>query len=914
MAGTRVGTRLRETAEGQRLFSEPSVKLNRWRKWGPYLSERQWGTVREDYSADGSAWEFFPHDHARSRAYRWGEDGIGGICDNHQILCFALALWNGQDDILKERLFGLTGNEGNHGEDVKEVYHYVDSTPTHSYMTFLYRYTQKKFPYAKLVHARRNEEKDRNRFEYELLDTGAFDEDRYFDIELIYAKQSEEDIIIQITAFNRGKQRAPLTILPTLWFRNLWSWGLLGKTKPTIEKVDDLCIKAHSDEREFKDMFLYIDSADEVIFCNNETNLARFNWGSNEGIPKKDGINDYIVSGGLVQNIDRSFGTRAAFRCEFEIDAKKSQSVRLRLSKTRQAAPFTDATDILTSRRNECDEFYQQLFAGKNLSNEKKSVARQALAGMLWSKQFYHYIVEDWLKGDPHTPKPPDSRKKGRNSQWKTLYNEDIVSMPDKWEYPWFATWDLAFHTVTFAHIDPDFAKHQLRLFTCEWYMHPAGQLPAYEWNFNDVNPPVHAWAVWRVFQLERDLYGTTDLNFLTRVYNKLLLYFTWWINRKDAEGNNLFEGGFLGLDNISALDRSNLNLKGNVSLEQSDGTAWMGIFCLHMLKISIELGKANVDPKSTRGNTYADMAYKFFQHFLLITNAFNSLELWDDVDGFYYDSLKVSRSTVAGDTTGLSDPVYFKMKLRSMVGLLPIVAVEQIPAADLAMGSTDFADRVDWFVRNRPDLTANQNIYLDRENGDLYLSLVGPERLKRIMMKVVDPEEFLSDFGIRSLSAIHGEGKQPYVMEKALLTNDGQRIQPKVTYQPAESDTGMFGGNSNWRGPIWMPVNYLLVDALKKHAAYYYSTLMIEFPKGSGNRCALSVISTDITRRLIAIFLSDNGWRPVYGGTTKFQQDGNWKDYILFYEYFHGDNGAGIGASHQTGWTGLIVNLLLEQ
>ena len=914
MANEPVGVRLKETAEGKRLFYEPSVQLNQWRKWGPYLSERQWGTVREDYSDNGAAWEFFSHDHARSRAYRWGEDGIGGICDNHQILCFALGMWNGVDDILKERLFGLTGNEGNHGEDVKEVYHYVDSTPTHSYMRFLYRYPQGKFPYADLATAQRNRDKDRNQFEYELLDTGVFDENRYFDIEVTYAKQSEEDIVIQITAHNRGAQRAPLAILPTLWFRNLWSWGLPGKTRPVIEKLSDTCVRAHSDERQFGDMYLYIDGADELLFCNNETNMERFHWGSNHGTPKKDAINNYITQKGGSYNLDPDMGTRASFHCRLEIDGGASHRVTLRLSRTEQDNPFHAVQGIVDQRHAECDAYYEELFRGKNLDDERKSISRQAFAGMLWSKQFYHYVVEDWLNGDPLPPRPPESRKSSRNAGWKTLYNEDIISMPDKWEYPWFATWDLAFHTVTFAHIDPDFAKHQLRLFTCEWFMHPLGQLPAYEWNFNDVNPPVHAWATWRVYEMERELFGVADSTFLTRVFSKLLLYFTWWVNRKDAEGNNLFEGGFLGLDNISAIDRSNLNLVGNETLEQADGTAWMGIFCLNMLRISVELGTLNATPATGRGNTYSDLAYKFFQHFLLIANAFNTLGLWDEDDDFYYDMLRVPRSTIKNYPGNPSGFETIPLRIRSMVGLLPLAAVEQIPQIGRLMGSTDFRDRVNWFVNHRPDLTRNQNIYLDASNDNLYLSLVGPERMKRILARMVDPNEFFSDFGIRSLSAAHAWDRQPFKMPYELYIEGGGTIQPEVKYLPAESDTGMFGGNSNWRGPVWMPVNYLLVDALQKHQAYYQSKITIEFPIGSGQQCELSVIAREIARRLVAIFLSRNGQRPVYGGTMKFQNDDNWKDFILFYEYFHGDNGAGIGASHQTGWTGLVANLILEQ
>lgn len=913
MSNNSIGTRIKNTAEGTRLFSEPSVRLNPWRKWGPYVSERQWGTVREDYSEDGAAWEFFPHDHARSRAYRWGEDGIGGICDRHQILCFALSLWNGRDSILKERLFGLTGNEGNHGEDVKEVYHYLDSTPTHSYMKYLYRYTQSEYPYAQLVNDARNIAKDRNQSEYELIDTGVFDQNRYFDVELEYAKQADEDLIIKINVINRSADKASLTVLPTLWFRNNWSWGIPGKTEPSIEKIDAHCVRAHSDERGFGDMFLQVDGANEVLFCDNETNLERFNWGSNQGRPKKDGINDYVVSSGAVQSIDRNRGTRSAFKCDLEIDGGAAASITLRLSKQQQSSPFVDAEQNIALRRTECDDFYTEVFRDRIHGDDKKSIARQAFAGMLWGKQFYHYIVEDWLNGDSTQPKPPDARKSGRNAEWKTLYNEDIISMPDKWEYPWFATWDLAFHTVTLAQIDPDFSKHQLRLFTCEWYMHPNGQLPAYEWNFNDVNPPVHAWATWRVFQMERDLYGVADFNFLTRVYSKLLLYFTWWTNRKDAEGNNLFEGGFLGLDNISALDRSNLKLKGGAVLEQSDGTTWMGIFCLNMLKISIELGKANIKSEVVRGSTYSDLSYKFFQHFLLIANAFNTLHLWNEEDGFYYDFLKVGRETVAGDTYGLSDPVSFQMKLRSMVGLLPIVATEKIPVADLELITSDFRDRVMWFLDNRPDLTKNRNIHLDTQNGDLYLSLVSPSRLTRIMERMSDPEEFLSDFGIRSLSKVHAWDRSPYKLERALLTEDGNRIQPEVKYCPAESDTGMFGGNSNWRGPIWLPVNYLVIESLKMQGAHYKDSLLIEYPKGSGKQCTLNEVSEDIAKRLISIFATKDGRRPIYGGTTKFQNDPHWRDYVLFYEYFHGDNGAGIGASHQTGWTGLVANLLLD-
>lgn len=907
-----IGKRLGKTIEGKRLFSEHSVKLNPWRKWGPYLSERQWGTVREDYSATGEAWEYFSHDQARSRAYRWGEDGIAGISDSHQILCFGLAFWNGRDAILKERLFGLTGNEGNHGEDVKEVYHYVDNTPTHSYMKYLYRYTQAGFPYGQLVQEPRNTYKDRAKPEYELLDTGAFDNDSYFDIEVEYSKKSEEDLFIRVNITNRAAGRASLTLLPTLWFRNIWSWNS-QKQRPRMERMSEQCIKAHSNERAFGDMYLYATGAEEILFCENETNLERFGWGSNQGQPKKDGINDYIVSGGEKQTIDRQSGTKASYRYALTLEGRETKSVTLRLCRQVTQNPLQDAQAVLDARRLEADAFYNEIFLGKDLTTDQVNIARQAFAGMLWGKQFFHYVVEDWLNGDPGLPTPPEQRKYGRNSEWKTLFNEDIISMPDKWEYPWFATWDLAFHTVTLASIDPDFAKHQLRLFTCEWYMHPNGQLPAYEWNFNDVNPPVHAWATWHVYQKDLEIQGSADLNYLSRVYSKLLLYFTWWTNRKDSEGNNLFEGGFLGLDNISALDRSNLNLQGNAVLEQSDGTTWMGIFCLNMLKISVELGKANSAVGVARGNTYSDLAYKFFQHFLLIAKSFNTLNLWNENDGFYYDTLKVPRTTIAGNSYGLPDPVCFQMKLRSMVGLLPMVATERISKADLAFGTTDFQDRIDWFLKNRQDLTQNQNIHIDSTSGDLYLSLVSPQRMVRIMSRMLDPQEFLSDFGIRSLSKIHAWDQQPYRLEYALLVQGGGAIQPEVRYCPAESDSGMFGGNSNWRGPIWFPVNFLLVEALRKQGAFHGDRLKVEFPKGSGNFQELAYIADELSRRLISIFESGNGRRPLYGGTGRYQSDPHWKDLILFYEYFHGDNGAGIGASHQTGWTGLVANLLLN-
>jgi len=909
MANPSFGDRVKNTAEGKRLFVERSVKSNPWRQWGPYLSERQWGTVREDYSATGEAWEYFSHDQARSRAYRWGEDGIAGISDNHQILCFGFAFWNKRDPILKERLFGLTGNEGNHGEDVKEVYHYVDNTPTHSYMKYLYRYTQTGYPYERLV----VENRARNRVqpEFELVDTNAFDQDRYFDIEVEYAKKDADDIVVRVNATNRGQAAAELVLLPTMWFRNLWSWGLEGKSKPSIVLMDG-CMKAHSDERAFGDMYLYAQGASEAVFCENETNLERFGWGSNQGVPRKDGINDYVVSGRADGNVRRDQGTKGAFRFDLVIQAGETKSVTLRLCRNAQADPFGAAAAVLTDRVNEADAYYAEVFRDKGLDEDRTRIARQAYAGMLWSKQFFHYVVEDWLEGDPATPPPPQGREGGRNAGWRTLYNEDVISMPDKWEYPWFATWDLAFHTVTFAAIDPDFAKQQLRLFTCEWFMHPNGQLPAYEWNFDDVNPPVHAWAAWHVFQTERDLYGESDLNFLTRVHAKLLMYFTWWTNRKDSEGNNLFEGGFLGLDNISAIDRSHLDLAGDAVLEQSDGTTWMGIFCLNMLRISIELVKT--ENSGGRGTVHSDLAYKFFQHFLLIANSFNTLDLWNEDDGFYYDVLKVPRGTVAGDVRGLSDPVRFQMKLRSMVGLLPIAAVESFSVAEADLGSTDFLDRIQWFLDHRQDLTKNDNIHIDLAGGVIHLSLVNPTRLRRILDRMLDEGEFLSDYGLRSLSKVHAWDRRPYQLEMALRTRGGGEIRPGVEYCPAESNSAMFGGNSNWRGPIWMPVNIILVEALRKQAAHYGTSWTVEFPKGSGRQVDLGTVADEISNRLVSIFArNDKGVRPVYGGTDRYQNDPHWKDHILYYEYFHGDNGAGIGASHQTGWTGLVAPVLMK-
>jgi hypothetical protein len=879
------------TAEEKRL-DESRKRTMHWKRWGPYLSERAWGTVREDYSPYGTAWEYFPHDHARSKAYRWGEDGLGGICDRRQYICFALALWNGRDPILKERLFGLTGNEGNHGEDVKEYYFYLDSTPTHSYMKSLYKYPQAEFPYARLVEE--NRRRTRKDFEFELLDTGVFNDDRYFDIFIEYAKATSEDILIRLQAINRGPDAAPLHVLPTIWFRNTWSWGF-GERRPRLhqnQSTENASV-VELNHSYYGHRWLYGEGAPELLFTENETNNRRFTGADNDSPYVKDGINDYIVHGVKEAVNPKQVGTKAAAHYPLIIGPGDTATVRLRftnadLSSLNGEAFGAEFDRIFSERQREADEFYATVIP-EELSPDAGNVMRQGLAGLLWSKQFYGYDVSRWLRGDPAEPDPPPQRQLGRNHKWTHLYNADIISMPDKWEYPWYAAWDLAFHCIALALVDSDFAKEQLILLLREWYMHPNGQLPAYEWAFGDVNPPVHAWAAWRVYKIEKKRRGRGDRRFLERVFHKLLLNFTWWVNRKDSEGNNVFEGGFLGLDNIGVFDRS-APLPTGGRLEQSDATSWMGMYCLNMLAIALELARDD--------SAYEDVASKFFEHFVYICSAMNNIgpegiELWDVEDGFYYDALH------------LPDGRHFTMKVRSMVGLIPLFAVETLESeiVDKLLG---FKRRLQWFIENRPDLSEHIETETTADSGiRRFLSLVNRDRLRCVLRYMLDENEFLSPYGIRALSRFHRE--HPYI-----LNVDGR--EHRVDYEPAESSTGLFGGNSNWRGPIWFPVNFLIIESLQKFHHYLGDNYKVEFPTGSGQMLNLWEVAAELSRRLTRIFLrGPDGRRPVYGGTEKFQHDPHWRDLILFHEYFHGDNGAGIGASHQTGWTALVAKLLQQ-
>jgi len=904
-----MGSEILTTAEGKRVEASNRGE-EKWWVWGPYLSERQWATVREDYSANGSAWAYFPHDHARSRAYRWGEDGIAGISDHHQHLCFALTLWNGKDDILKERLFGLTGSggtdPGNHGEDVKEYYFYLNNTPTHSYMKYLYKYPQAKFPYAQLVDTNRN--RNSRESEYELIDTGVFANSRYFDVEVEYAKSGPEDICIRITARNRGPDSHTLHVLPTLWFRNTWSWGEQTEL-PSLRQIrlDDSGAIVEADHGVLKKRWLYCEKPLEVLFTNNETNFERlFPPTKNPGPYVKDAFHRRLILGDETAVNPAKEGTKAAAWYKLELRSGASATVRLRLSNEGyRTDAFGSAFDQLFSQRiAEADEFYDTVCPfkasqDKDRDADLRSIQRQALAGMLWSKQFYHYVVDTWWKGDPPNEKPEGRLPAdGRNAQWRHLYCRDILSMPDKWEYDWFAAWDLAFHTIPLAMIDPGFAKRQLYLLLREWLMHPNGQVPAYEWSFNDVNPPVQAWAAYRVYKIEQKMYGRQDVDFLERMFQKLLLYFTWWVNRKDAEGRNIFQGGFLGLDNISLIDRTNLGIAGG-QLDQADATGWMAMFCLNMLRIAVELGK--MDP------IYRDWAGKFLQHFLLITQAMRLIggnqNLWDPNDGFFYDILKIG-----GNPTTL--------KVRSVVGLVPLFAVEEIDLAQArqtddsgfasSAGFSDLREQFDWFMRNSPPMPGDPYVSVSKaQTGRVLLSIVDEANLRRILRYMLDENEFLSPYGIRSLSKCH---QNPY-----RLSINGQDC--TIEYEPAESRTTMFGGNSNWRGPIWMPINFLIIESLQKFDHFLGNGFKVECPVGSGNMMTLWDVSMELTQRLISIFQRDkNGKRPVYGGTTMFQDDPYWRDLILFYEYFHGDNGAGIGASHQTGWTGLVAKLIRQR
>jgi hypothetical protein len=871
------------TAEGRRL-EETRARTVHWRRWGPYLAERQWGTVREDYSPHGTAWDSFPHDHARSRAYRWGEDGIAGISDNHGRLCFALTLWNGRDPILKERLFGLTGPEGNHGEDVKEYYFYLDSTPTHSYMRALYKYPQAAFPYGALVEE--NRRRDRRAPEFELIDTGVFDGARYFDVTVEYAKASAEDILVRISVANRGPEPAELHLLPTLWFRNTWAWEP-GTARPRLQAVAgeaaiDVEHAALGRRR------LSCEGEPTLLFTDNDTNAARL-WGApNAGSFAKDGINDYVVDGRKDAVNADAVGTKVAAHYRLTVPAGASETVRLRLHEASAPTPFgRDFEAVFARRIREADEFYATVIP-EALSADAGLVMRQAFAGLLWSKQFFHYDVRRWLEGDSAGPPPPASRHAGRNREWTHLYNDDVISMPDKWEYPWYAAWDLAFHMIPLALIDPEFAKSQLLLFLREWYMHPNGQIPAYEWAFGDVNPPVHAWAALRVYRIERRLRGAGDRDFLQRVFHKLLLNFTWWVNRKDAEGKNVFQGGFLGLDNIGVFDRS-APLPTGGHIEQSDGTAWMGMYCLNMLAIALELAKE--DP------SYEDVASKFFEHFVYIAHAMDDLghegiSLWDEVDGFYYDVLHAE---------GRHQP----LKVRSLVGLVPLFAVETLEPS-VVDALPGFKRRMQWFIDNRPELRQHVQLATGRDGGTrLLLSIVSRAQLPRVLRFMLDEREFLSPHGIRAVSRYHAE--HPYVFRLG-------ETEHRVAYEPAESSSGLFGGNSNWRGPIWFPMNYLLVESLQKFHHFYGDDLTVPFPTGAERRLNLWDVAAEISRRLTRIFLRGaDGRRPVHGGAEKFQADPHWRDLVLFYEYFHGDDGSGVGASHQTGWTALVAKLLQQ-
>jgi len=875
------------TEEQKRLNDDREKKVY-WKRWGPYLSERQWGTVREDYSPDGEAWNFFPFDHARSRAYRWGEDGIGGISDNHQRLCFAVALWNEKDPILKERLFGLNGTQGNHGEDVKEYYFYLDNTPTHSYMKYLYKYPHGEFPYQKLISE--NQKRGLKDSEYELIDTGIFNENRYFDVVLEYAKAAANDISIQVTIHNRGPEEASIHLLPTLWFRNSWSWGgAAAKPQISLGRLPNRDSYLEANHATLGKMVLIYEGKPAPLFTENETNYQKLFGASNAGPYVKDGINDYVVEGRKEAVNSESKGTKAALHYILRIKPAARAVIQLRLANSLpESNSLNEIQNIFSTRRKEADEFYEDL-APKSLGPDQRNVQRQAFAGMLWNKQFYHYVIEDWLKGDPAGPAPPRERKKGRNSEWTHLYSEDILSMPDKWEYPWFASWDTAFHCIPLALVDPDFAKKQLMLLTREWYMHPNGQIPAYEWGFGDANPPVHAWAAYRIYKIEEKMKGKGDRLFLERVFQKLLLNFTWWVNRKDSEGKNIFQGGFLGLDNISIFNRSETAPQGG-HLDQSDATSWMGMYCLNLLSISLELALKNP--------AYEDIASKFFEHFLYIANAMNhvgrdGISLWNDEDGFYYDVLH------------LTDGSSFPLKVRSVVGLIPLFAVATLEPAMLK-ALPGFRKRVEWFLKNRRDLCDNVACMETPGVGERrLLSVVSRQRLIQILEKMLDEKEFLAPFGIRSVSRFHQD--HPYIFRM-----EGK--ESRVDYEPAESSTRLFGGNSNWRGPIWLPMNYLIIEALQKYHYYLGDDFKVECPKGSGERMTLWEVATEISHRLMRLVAKNKeGLRPCCGVNQQLQLDPYWKDYLVFNEYFHGDNGTGLGASHQTGWTGLVAKLIQQ-
>ncbi|MFL5740256.1 MAG: MGH1-like glycoside hydrolase domain-containing protein [Flavisolibacter sp.] len=856
------------------------LQKEEWKKWGPYLSDRQWGTVREDYSANGDAWNYISHDKARSKCYRWGEEGIAGICDHEQLLCFALAFWNKKDPIIKERYFGLTNYEGNHGEDVKELYYYLDATPTHSYMKMLFKYPQEAYPYDRLV----NENKRRTRQdpEFEIWDTGVFDQDKYFDVFVEYAKADSEDILIRITVYNRADQEASLNVLPTLWFRNSWAWGYnLYRPHLLSSNTGDVLVNHNS----LPDLVLHLEDKVPLIFCENESNNQRLYGSENFSEFVKDGINDYLVDGNKEAVNFNATGTRMAANFDLSIAAQSSAVIRLRLESKNNEKPFVDFDSIFSNRIKEADEFYHDL--QKAIPEEEKLVQRQAFAGMLWSKQFYYYDVNEWLNGDPSQPPPPEERKNGRNHEWKHLNNSAVISMPDKWEYPWYAAWDLAFHCIPFSLIDAEFAKKQLLHLTKEWYMHPNGQLPAYEWEFGDANPPVHAWATWRVFKIDQKQTGKPDLPFLESVFHKLLLNFTWWVNRKDAQGNNIFEGGFLGLDNIGVFDR-NAPLPTGDFLEQADATSWMAMYSLNLMRIALELAFYNP--------VYQDMATKFFEHFLYIAGAMDNMGaskegLWDEEDSFFYDVLNSSEKGSV------------KLKARSMVGLIPLFAVEVLDHS-LMKALPEFSSRLNWFLNYRPDLAELVSRYQEKNKKEKHLlSLLREHRLKKILERMLDESEFLSPYGVRALSKYHEQHPYEFIL-------DGHCFD--IGYSPAESPNGLFGGNSNWRGPVWMPVNFLIIESLQRFHYYYGNDFQVECPTGSGHYLTLDQVAEELCRRLTRLFLPDeHGRRPIFGKNEKMQNDPNFKNYLLFFEYFHGDNGRGVGASHQTGWTGLIAKLI---
>ncbi len=876
-----------ETPERERL-AQADRQIGHWRKWGPYLSDRQWGTVREDYSENGDAWTYFPFDHARSRAYRWGEDGLLGISDNHQRLCLALALWNERDPILKERLFGLSGHEGNHGEDVKELYFYDDNTPTHSYMRATYKYPHAAFPYDDLRQT--NARRSRSEPEYELLDTGIFADGNYFDVVAEYAKAGPEDVLARYTVINRGSVAARIHVLPTLTFRNEWSW-VTGTPKPMLtgDRHDGMHV-IHAMHETLGTYHLACENAGALYFTENETNLERC-FGVGDAAPfTKDGIGERVVRGTTSAVNDRAQGTKAAAHFSCTLAPGESRAIRVRLTAGRDVLePFGAHFDaIFDRRRAEADAFYEELLPFP-ASDDERAVQRQAFAGMLWSKQFYNYVVRTWLDGDRNEPPPPAVRKDGRNANWRHFYADGILSMPDTWEYPWFAAWDLAFHVIPLAMIDPTFAKQQIIVLTREWFMHPNGQLPAYEWSFDDVNPPVHAWAAYRVYEIEEKHFGRTDTRFLERVFQKLLINFTWWVNRKDHSGNNVFEGGFLGLDNISVFDRS-MTLPGGAQLAQADGTAWMGVYSLNMLAIALDLARLNP--------VYEDIASKFFEHFLMIAQAMNAHRvdggLWNETDGFYFDQLYLAN----GERRELS--------VRSIVGLIPLFAVEAL-LPDVLDELPGFKARLEWFVTNRPDLSA---IVAPVESGAFrgrrMLAIADPAKLRRILAVVFDEDEFLSPHGIRALSRRHEE--KPFVLDIPGGTF-------RVDYEPAEATSGLFGGNSNWRGPVWFPINYLLIESLQRFHFILGDAFTIEYPTRSGRYLTLWEIASDLSQRLVALFTRDaSGARPAHGAETIYRDDPHFRDRVLFYEYFHGDNGAGIGASHQTGWTGLVAKLIQQQ